>query len=678
MPEILAPVGNMEMLYAAVRSGANAVYLGSENFNARRNAQNFTDDELKTAVRYCHTHSVKVYHTLNTLVKDREIGEITNELKRILERNEDALILQDLGLISVVKSVCPDIALHASTQLSVHTLSGVKFMENLGFKRVVLARELSKSEIKYIRDNTDIELEIFVHGALCMSVSGQCYFSSMLGGRSGNRGLCAQPCRLDFKADGGTGKDLSLKDNSLLTHLPEMAKMGIDSFKIEGRMKRPEYVSASVQAAKKSLNNDLKEQDITVLKNIFSRQGFTDGYYASNLGKTMFGSRSYEDVTATNNKELKAISAFYNKEQALIKCDISVTIKANEYPVLKIMANGQEFTAVGDSLPEPAINRAISGEEVSERVSKLGGTAYYAGKVSVQVDEGLSLRASEINLLRRKAIEGLENLFAKEKNYTFNKVFPKLKSSEHINNKLYARFSSAEQTKNAELSAFDKVIIPAGEVHKVIGFYEAKNVIAELPRAMFGSEGIVKKLLAEIKALGVSEVACGNVGSIYLAKEAGFSVLPFVGINVFNSYSINMLECDETLLSFEMALSDIDKIKSDKKLGIIIYGHMPLMLTRNCPVKNGKTCRECENSSFLRDRKGEKLPVRCSFGCSEIFNPRPIYMLDRLDEIKNTDFSLMYFTTENKDEIKNIMRKYRAGERADGEFTRGLYYKGVM
>lgn len=250
-PEILAPAGSFDSLTAAVRCGADAVYLGGRELNARRNAANFSDEELAQAVEYCHARGVKVYITLNTLVRDDEMETAMNAVRCACDVKADALILQDVGLTSLIRKAAPDMPLHASTQTSVQTLDGIKMLADMGFCRAVLPRELSKKEIEKIAAQSPIELEMFVHGALCMCLSGQCQLSAVLGSRSGNRGLCAQPCRLPFAADGGTGHDLSLKDMSLIEYLPELAQMGVLSFKIEGRMKRPEYVAAAVTACKR-------------------------------------------------------------------------------------------------------------------------------------------------------------------------------------------------------------------------------------------------------------------------------------------------------------------------------------------------------------------------------------------------------------------------------------------
>ena len=239
MSEILAPCGSIESLAAALNSGADAVYIGMKQFSARKNAENFSVDELKTACEECHRRGVKLYAALNTIVYDSEIGDFADCVRAAADCGVDGLIIQDLGAAHVAKQVCPEMPLHASTQMTLNSVSGVKAAEQCGFSRVVLGRELSKDEIKHISDNTTAELEVFVHGALCVSISGQCYMSSIFGGRSGNRGLCAQPCRLDFTCE-DRHNVISLKDSSLIPHLPEFEDMGITSYKIEGRMKRPE------------------------------------------------------------------------------------------------------------------------------------------------------------------------------------------------------------------------------------------------------------------------------------------------------------------------------------------------------------------------------------------------------------------------------------------------------
>ena len=277
--EILAPAGSMDSLKAAVYSGCNAVYMGGRAFSARAGAQNFDNDEMTEALIFCHQRGVKVFITVNTLIKESEMEEAENYIKFLASIGVDGILVQDMGLFNLIKNIAPNLPIHTSTQLSIHTREGVKFLEDMGAERVVLAREMTLDEMKEVRRGTNVELEAFVHGAHCMSVSGQCYMSAMLGQRSGNRGRCAQPCRLPF--DNGRNNDysLSLKDMSLLNYISEMEKAGITSAKIEGRLKRPEYVAAAVDAVREaSLEGEVNTEKVELLKNVFSRQGFTDGY----------------------------------------------------------------------------------------------------------------------------------------------------------------------------------------------------------------------------------------------------------------------------------------------------------------------------------------------------------------------------------------------------------------
>ena len=677
MAEILAPAGSPESVCAAIRNGADAVYLAGKDFNARRNAKSFSDEELEEAVKLCHSAGVKVHFALNTLIKDSETERFIKELKRILAIGGDALILQDLGAVETVKSVCPDIPLHASTQLSVHTLEGVNALKKLGFSRAVLARELSREEIEYIRKNTDMELEVFVHGALCMCVSGQCLLSSFLGARSGNRGLCAQPCRLPFKADGGTGHDLSLKDNSLIGFLPELEKMGIDSFKIEGRMKRAEYVAASVSACKSALSGTLKTEEITNLKNIFSRQGFTDGYYTSALGKDMFGFRTKEDVLGADNALLKQYAASYSKNVQTVPCEMNAKITENEYPEISVSALGKSVTVFGEKMPEKAINRALEKAEVASRLSKLGSTPYYAEKVTLELGEGLMLSAGEINALRRKGIERLEEELNKS-DYTINEYQPEAvepkTAPEGVEN--YFRFADIAVVSDEIYGKADKIILPLEKCEEAVEKFGTGKLILEAPRVMFGREKEIERLIVKAKSLGIKEIAAGNIGTLEILKKHSIKAFAFLGSNIFNSIAAETIPAERILLSPELSFSDIKGIRTSKPAGVIVYGHLPMMIARNCPVKNGKTCAECKGKSHLTDRKGEKFEMRCRFGASEIFNPYALYVCDK--DIKNVNFKLFYFTYEKAEEIKHILSLAGNKKKPDFKFTAGLYPKGVL
>lgn len=663
--EILAPAGSMESLVAGVRSGANAIYLGGKSFNARRNAGNFDNEEMKKAVEYCHQRGVKVYLTLNIIVSDEEMREAYNAVKDALSNGIDAFIVQDIGVAKMIREHFPTARLHGSTQMSIMSPSGAKAAEQMGFKRIVLPREMSLDEIKEIRENTSLELELFVHGALCISVSGQCYLSSMIGSRSGNRGLCAQPCRLPFTAGGNATHALSLKDLSLVGELDKL--VGITSLKIEGRMKRPEYVSAAVSAVKKAIDGKYTPSDEFMLRSVFSRSGFTDGYLNAKLGKSMFGTRQKEDVVSASNSVLKEIAKNYEKEVPLLPVNIDFVCKNGKNALLKMTSGDKSVKVVGD-VPEKAINKPMTAESLTERLGKLGGTQFYANEVNITVDDGLILPASKINEMRREAVEKLNKTDKISFKYkAFNVVRAKAKNSTPY---ATASFKSAAQIPDKH--PFKTVFIPIDS--SVEDFVDNRAGVV-LPRGLFGIENELKSKLEKLKKAGVNKALCGNIGSYQLCKDMGFEVWGDFGLNVFNSVSANLVE--RPILSFELTQSQINNINAPDT-GMLVYGYAPLMLTRNCPIKNDIGCFECNGHGHLTDRKGMKFPVICSdFPCVEMLNCVPIYMLDRFDEI-HTDFIHFAFTVESEKQVENIISLYESGAKPDFKYTRGLYQRGAL
>ncbi len=680
--EILAPVGSKESLIAAVNSGADAVYMGTKNFNARIKADNFSFEQVKEAIDYCHARNVKVNITMNTLVADDEMPLALETLKQIYSLGADAVIIQDLGFASLVKKAAPEIERHASTQMSVQTLAGVRLLENLGYERVVLPRELTREEIKNIKENAECEIEIFVHGALCMCVSGQCYMSSMFGSRSGNRGLCAQPCRLPFKAEGGTGHDLSLKDLSLVQNLREIYEMGVDSLKIEGRMKRPEYVAAAVTAVRTSLEGKPNADITEKLKSVFSRSGFTDGYYMNSRGREMFGTRQKEDVTAATNSLLSDLKKLYEKERADIPVSFCLSVLKDEKVSLSASAMGKTVFIESDVIPETALNKPLTKDGLKERIAKCGGTQFYAENIEIQLDEGLIVPASVINNLRRTALADLENKMTSVKVKSFTDINTKTEPYKAEKPFKYnIRVAKTGQIPD-NLENVENLYIPLNFAENLAEYLEKLpvKVGVEVPRGIFGAETLVENYLLRAKKLGIKIAYCSTIDGIALAKKHGFEIHSGFSVNVFNSHSVGVLEglgVKEITLSPELTLGRIEKMSGKAKRGIIGYGRLPLMLTRNCPVKNGKDCQDCKSNSFLTDRMNMKFPVVCSFGASEILNSQPIYLGDRTDEIKNVDFITFYFTKEKKETAEAILEAYRKGRAVKGDYTRGLYYRGV-
>lgn len=664
--EILAPAGSQESLIAGVRCGANAVYLGGKALNARRNAGNFDDEELFDAVKYCHSHGVLVYQTLNTLCSDDELDLVYDAVKYSLEIGVDGFIVQDIGVAKMIKESFPTAKLHASTQMSVMTPEGVSALKEMGFSRAVLPREMTAEEILEIRKSTDLELEIFVHGALCMSVSGQCLLSAMIGGRSGNRGLCAQPCRLPFSAKGNGSCDLSLKDLSLIKNLGEIGNLGIISLKIEGRMKRPEYVAAAVTAIKKAIGGNYDYKDEIDLKSVFSRSGFTNGYFTDNRGRNMFGTRQKEDVISAKDV-LKNFAHLYDNENPLLPIDMDFVCRSGEKISLTASALGKTVTVFGD-VPEKAVNKPTSHDAVLEKLSKLGGTQFYAGRIDAVLDDGLAVPVSKINALRRAAVEMLCEHSKKEvEAYPFEKP-----------SKIYcagapfytARFSSAEQVPDKH--PFKYIFIP---IWSSTDDFVDNRAGVEIPRGMFGREKEIEQKLIKLKKAGVSYALCGNLGSYTLAKRLGYTVFGDFGLNIFNSVSADMIE--NPILSPELTALQINSINAKGK-GFIAYGNIPLMLTRNCPVKNSIGCEKCRKNGGLTDRKGVTFPVVCSpYPCVEVLNSVPIYLAERMAEF-HADFAHFYFSKESREQVEKIISLYENGAKAPFDYTRGLYYRGVL
>ena len=661
-PEILAPAGSMESLIAAVRCGANAVYLGTKGINARRGATNFTFEELKQAVEYCHAREVKIYLALNILISDSERELAYKTVEAGLSLGVDAFIIQDLGLAKIIHNHFPTARMHASTQCSVNSPEGFKVLEKMGFVRAVLPREMSLDEIKEIRQATDMELEMFVHGALCMCVSGQCYLSAMLGGRSGNRGLCAQPCRLGFSADASRSCDLSLKDLSLIGNINEIAQAGVVSLKIEGRMKRPEYVAAAVTSCKKAIDGEYTASDENTLKSVFSRTGFTDGYFTGER-KDMFGTRQKEDVVAAKDV-LKELSHLYDNENPLVPIDIEFVCKANRKAELTARALGKEATVVG-AVPETAINKPMTEETVTSRLAKFGNTQFYLNNITVDLDDGLILPASVINSMRREAVEILSEV--KIEPFTQMPYKADRYAEKDCTPYYTARFLNPDSIPDKH--PFKRIFIPIWSSDE--DFVDNRAGV-EIPRGLFGMEEKLTKRLEHLKKIGVRKALCSNLGAYSLAQKMGFEVYGDFGLNIFNSESAQLF--NSPILSFEATLEQTNRIGA-KDTGIIGYGYLPLMLTRNCPIKNHLGCSRCTGK--LTDRKGFEFKVKCSpYPCVEVLNPVPVYMGDRQKEIK-TDFIHFYFTDESKNQVEQIINLFKTGGQFDGKYTRGLTYRGV-
>ena len=681
--EILAPVGAKEQLYAAVRCGADAVYLGAGDFNARRNAENFTNDDLSEAVKYCHLRNVKVYVTLNTLIFDKEIADLYNCVKSIAKSGADAVIIQDFAVLKAVKDICPEMPIHASTQMAVHNVSGAEFLEKLGFSRIVLARELSLTEIKMIREKVSAELEVFVHGAHCMSASGNCYLSAMLGERSGNRGLCAQGCRLNWQNIHGREYALSLKDMSYLDSINELQKIGVESFKIEGRMKRPEYVAAAVTSLRKAMNGEFYDKN--TLRSVFSRSGFTDGYLKGERNVSMFGFRSKEDVTSAQ-PILKDLEALYKDDIRPNKVDMHLTLKRDLPTTLTINCGSYSVTVNGE-IPQEPRTAPLSYEIALRNLSKLGDTSFYLDSFTLENEDSLTLPASAINALRRSGAELLEKEICKVK-YTVNDVAPELPSAiEHDNSlqqkrELRIRLESFSQYSEIFNKA-DMLILKIDDIikHKEEIELLPVKICAELPALIYpeNEEKLLSKL-KEIKKMGIVRGSTGNIGGIALLKKAGFRILGNHGLNITNSISQEQYKnfgIDDVTLSFELTEKAMKNMTAPIKSGAYIYGHLPLMLMRACPQKSENGCEKCNGKTELTDRKGITFPIICHNKIySVLYNSVPLYIGDK--NLSYLSFVTLYFTKETKKECESIFNSYSQNKTVEGKKTNGLFYRELL
>ena len=679
--EILAPCGDLACLEAAVRSGADAVYFGSGNFNARRNAGNFDGEKLGEAIAYCRVRGVKTHITLNTLLSDTELPAALAVAQAAASAGADALIVQDLGLVRQIRRRIPELPLHASTQMTVHDISGLRIAKRLGFSRAVLSRELSAKEIENIcrvAKEIGIEIEVFAHGALCMSVSGQCYMSSIIGGRSGNRGLCAQPCRLPFSA-GGSGKyALSLKDMSHLNAINELSALGVTSFKIEGRMKTPEYVAAAVTAAREARDEGhVSEPTETLLRSVFSRSGFTNGYLTGKR-TDMFGIRTETDkaLTAATEKELHEL---YRREYQRIGVDCTLSLRTGSAASLQI-CDGTNTVEICGSTVSAASDRPLDQDFAERQLSRMGGTPFYLRALALETDGSAFVPPAELNNLRRQALEMLTELrqrppevhFAEYADDALTAVEPTLTD-------VVARFTDTLPT---DLSGIRRAYLPWSADRKLFERLqnEVPEVGVELPRTYFGNSETLRKRLEELKNQGISRALCETGAAIQIAVELGLQVDCGMFSQIMNSSAVASLKdlgAETAIVSFENTVDQVAALRTELPLGIVGYGYLPLMLVRCCPLKEERSCAGCKGGN-IADRLGKQFFVKCRDGASEIFNCVPIYMGDRKRELRNVDFALLYFTREDTETIDAVLADWRNGTPPTMEHTRGLYYRGVQ
>ena len=698
--ELLSPAGSPEALRAAVQSGCGAVYLGWGNFNARRSAKNFSDEEFADAIRYCHLRSVRVFLTLNTLLTDRELPLALDAARTACRLGVDSVLVQDWGLFALLREALPDLPLHASTQMSVFTAGGANEVYGDGCERVVIARECSREDTAAICKACPAEIEIFGHGALCMCYSGQCEMSALIGGRSGNRGTCAQPCRLPYgvneKAAGG--HPLSLKDANLADYVQELEQMGVACLKLEGRMKRPEYVAVITGIYRRLLDEKRgsSREESRQLEAAFSRSGFTDGYYKGRTGPEMFGTRP---ENAPEPKELfaRAKAGYSREDSRRVPVDMVCTLRAGEPVSLTASAGGHVVRAEGPT-PEEARNRALTAEELQSRLEKTGGTVFRPRETRVELEEGLMLPASAVNALRRQALEGLEAALAQPPVRRTGTPSPLPQAQPGPDAPVLTCSIMRPEQLTEPLAQCETVYVPAELLEKIDlnRWAEMTHICAVLPRIFRTEDQAALRALLQQHREHLSAVAIGNLGHLPIAESLGLPLWGDLGLNLFNSESLlfwKELGLEAAAVSMELRWQQLRDLRKVLPCEAVVYGRLPLMIMENCVIRNQLGCRDagrdyadrspacrCGQENVLVDRTGAQFPLVGQWGhrC-EIENSKVLFLADKPEwrQLGLTRARLR-FTTESPEECVRVLRAYqgRSDYRPD-QLTRGLFYRGV-
>ena len=693
MMELLSPAGSPEAVIAAVQNGADAVYLGFGDFNARRSAHNFTPDEFEKAVRYCRLRNCKVYVTLNTLVNDREMTAAVNAARMASEKGADAILVQDFGLAKVLRRTVPDIPLHASTQMSIHNLAGAEAAAQLGMTRVVLARELSLEEIRFISKHCSAETEVFVHGALCFCHSGQCYMSAMIGRRSGNRGMCAQPCRMQYSL-GGRMDDypLSLKDNCLANRLQALEEAGVACVKIEGRMKRPEYTGIVTGVYSKLLKEKRNPtpDEMELLARTFSRQGFTQGYLDGDKSD-MFGIKAEPDEEI-DSLYADARKAYSTGEVRRVPIHFySLVEKGERAKAIAFDDDGNRAAAFGP-VPERAKRQGVTANYIIEQMYKTGGTPFTVVENQAKADEGLFLPAAEINELRRKLISELseKRMTPPQRRSFAMPVAPEDRGRRGEPEAIF-QITTAEQLA-PELAAlkphflYAPAAVMAENYSSVLPFLTGGTTpVAVLPRVITDDETEeIFSTLEKLHEYGVNQALIGNIGHVALAKQAGMEVRGDFGLNAFNSQTLDVLRAAGFLsatASFELRIQQIRDMQKPLDTEMIIYGRLPVMVSDQCIIRQSSGRCNCQVPGQLADRTGSVFPVMKEFGCRNvIYNAHKLFLADRRDELLSAGLwgMRLLFTTESARECVEVAKAYLGmTDYQPNMLTRGLYYRGV-
>ncbi len=653
LPELLCPAGDEMSLAAAIDAGADAVYLGSTDFNARKNAANFTPERMREAVKLAHAYGVKVYITQNTLVLDREISAYLSAAESAIMAGVDALIVADMGGAAEIRRRFPEVELHASTQMSGHGTEAARVLADMGFSRMVCAREMSLEDIRYFCKNSPIEAEVFVHGALCVCHSGQCLFSSVVGGRSGNRGECAQPCRLPYRGVGGSSYPLSLKDLALAEHIPALIEAGVASLKIEGRMKSPEYVREVTRIYRRLLDEGrgADRREMRALAEVFSRGGFTDGYFRGRVDSSMLGVRSETDKQ--KSRELEPFRGIERKLTLNMKAEI-----LRDTPIRLTVSLGERTATVEGQIPFLAQNAPLTREAVTKNLTKLGATVYRLGHLDISLDEGLMLPLSALNALRRDAITELERV--EDKTPLRVETIPRTPMGASVAAKT-ARFYDPCQISPEARDYFDILYLPLER-------YDASVTGVVLPPVIFDSErDTVDDMLAEAVKKGAKHALVGNLGHLSMAKAHGLIPHGDYRLNLTNCASVAAAEAlgfADAIVSPELTLPQARDVGGAKQ--VIVYGRLPLMTLEKCVARELGDCATClRGETVLVDRRGAAFPVLRAFDHrSVVYNSLPTGMSDMTDKLLAAGIVGQHFvfTVETCEEVCRVIEAYREGK----------------
>ena len=670
-PEILAPAGSMESLIAAVRCGADAVYLGGTMYSARSSAANFDLTQLREASDLCRLHGVGLHLAVNTLLTDTELPAFADYIRQAAPL-VDACIVQDLGALRLMRALVPDMILHASTQMSIHTPEGAQEAASLGCSRVVAAREMPREDLAALC-RLPVEVEVFVHGALCMSVSGQCSFSALAGGRSANRGACAQACRLPFRTPGGKNPAaLSLKDLSLVEHVRELQDMGVSSFKIEGRMKRPEYVAAAVTALRMALAGE--QPDLDTLQAVFSRSGFTDGYFTGKK-RDMFGWRRKEDVQA-GQQVLQSLQGLYAQERPVSELAFTMHLAPGIPAVLEASDPEGHAVTVSGEIPQIPQRSPLTEELLVKSMQKLGGSPYTFGGAVLDNPDSLFLSASQCNAMRREAAEAMNRLRIGAHTPECRVIpgsitLPDKRSPGMAADRLHVRTAAQYQ---AAAKCGGIICIPLTLAEDCT---PDASVWLEAPR-IIADEAAYRKRLGALYQKGFRHLVCHNLADVRIGRETGFVLHGGFGLNTANRLTAEMLEdagIADVTASIELRWARIRDLGRIVPVGAIVYGRLPMMLLRVCPIRAQEGCRR-QKGCIMTDRTGRQFPLMCSGDYQELVNSEILWLADRMPA--GLDYHDFYFTDESPARIPEVVAAYHNGGAAPEHRTRGLYEKGGL